>query len=255
MRATGLRLAIRLSRREVRRRPWRTLLVALLVAGPVAGMTVAVVLVRTDQLTPLEEWRLSYGGADAVVGRGSDEGATLAGRDLPPGSRVVRYQSDYRLIRTAEGRRASGEVTNLPVADPLVAETTRITGRAPAGPSEVLLSAKTAGKLRVAVGSTLDLDRPVDATLTVVGTANAVSETTWSSSIPTSPSRSGPAGTPAGTSSSTFPTMSRRSRPRPGPARPPPPWLPVWSGRSGRSRRSGRGPIPSGGAGSPGRWC
>ena len=42
------RLASRLARREVRRRPGRTLLVLFLVAVPVFGMTVGSVLVRTS---------------------------------------------------------------------------------------------------------------------------------------------------------------------------------------------------------------
>ena len=41
------RFASRLARREVRRRPGRTLLVVLLIAVPVFGMTVGSVLVRT----------------------------------------------------------------------------------------------------------------------------------------------------------------------------------------------------------------
>lgn len=169
MSAGGLRLAARLARREVSRRPWRTLLVAMLVAGPVAGMTVAVVAIRTSQLTSLEAWRLENGGADAVLGSEDREGAPNTAASVPPGSRLVSYQSDYRLLRTAGGRRVSGEISDLPVTDPLLAGTIGITGRAPALPSEVLLSPGAARKLGVGVGDTLDLDRPIDATVTVVG--------------------------------------------------------------------------------------
>src|SRR6185437_1376746 len=42
------RFALRLARREVRRRPGRTLLVMLLVAVPVLGMSVVMVFVRTN---------------------------------------------------------------------------------------------------------------------------------------------------------------------------------------------------------------
>ena len=48
-----VRLPLRLARREVRRRPGRTALVALLVALPVTGMAMAVILIRTDAETPL----------------------------------------------------------------------------------------------------------------------------------------------------------------------------------------------------------
>ena len=63
----GFRLALRLARREILRRPGRTLLVALLVALPVASMTVAVVMVRTQHETPVQLWQQQNGNADAAV--------------------------------------------------------------------------------------------------------------------------------------------------------------------------------------------
>ena len=179
MSLTSLRLSARLARREVVHRPWRTLLVALLVAGPVAGMTVAVTLIRTDQLSPLEEWRLSYGTADALLGNApgaggppekvEGEAGSVPAPHLPLGGRVISYRSDWRLVNTAGGRRLSAEVSNLPLSDPLIAPTVSISGRAPANSSEVLLSPRAAATLGVGLGDTIDLQRPVDALVTVVG--------------------------------------------------------------------------------------
>jgi putative ABC transport system permease protein len=84
-------LAARLARREVVRRPWRTLLVALLIALPVAGMTAAVVLFRTDSLTPQQEWRLHYGNTDALIP--ALESAT------PGPTRCLRYLSSRPAVR------------------------------------------------------------------------------------------------------------------------------------------------------------
>ena len=63
---TRVRLPLRLARREVRRRPGRTALVALLVALPVAGMAMAVTLIRTDADSPRQLWERQYGQADAA---------------------------------------------------------------------------------------------------------------------------------------------------------------------------------------------
>ncbi len=132
-------------------------------------MTVAVVAIRTTQLTALQEWRLENGGADAVLYSEDREGAPFTAASLPPGTRLVSYQSDYRLISTAGGRRVSAEVSNLALSDPLIAATSDIAGRVPSQASEVLLSPMTAKALKVGIGGSVDLDRPLDATVTVVG--------------------------------------------------------------------------------------
>ena len=61
------RLAARLARREVRRRPLRSLLVVLLIAVPVFAITVADVLVVSQQTHgPAEGFRREYGDANLV---------------------------------------------------------------------------------------------------------------------------------------------------------------------------------------------
>ena len=80
----GFRLATRLARREVVRRPGRTMLVALLVAVPVMCMAVAAVPVRTDDLTALQDFRLHFGDrADITV----SDLRPLTPDVLPPGAR------------------------------------------------------------------------------------------------------------------------------------------------------------------------
>src|SRR6478672_5296279 len=100
--AVGARLATRLSRREVRRRPGRTLLVALLVAMPVAGMLVADVMVRTEHETPLQLWRGQFGMADAIVMRGTTPNGPSRVAALLAKSRTVGgwYYFEARVLRT-----------------------------------------------------------------------------------------------------------------------------------------------------------
>ncbi|MDQ1445097.1 MAG: putative transport system permease protein [Acidimicrobiaceae bacterium] len=163
----GARLAARLARREVRRRPWRSALVALLVAGPVAGMTAATVLVRTNHLTAMQEWRFNSGQADAVL-------PARAAGDLPPGSRAVPFETDYPLLRTAAGDRVRAQVTSMPLADPMAKGVFSLrSGRGRVGPGEVVLSSHAAHRLHVRLHDVLHVERPVAQDLTVVGVGEA----------------------------------------------------------------------------------
>lgn len=174
---SALRLAARLARRETRRRPWRSLLVSLLVAVPVAGMAIAAVWVRTDHQTGAESWQAQYGAADLYATPGASQGAAVepGGPSLdelfPAGTRTVTYRSEWgRVLRTAGGTRASAEITDLPLADPLAAPIMQVTsGRAPEQPGEVFLTRAVARRLGVGPGDTVELERPAPATWTVVG--------------------------------------------------------------------------------------
>jgi putative ABC transport system permease protein len=158
-----LRFAARLARREVARRPWRSALVAFLVAVPVATMAAGAVFVRTSALTEGQRWRLSNGGADALL-----QGPAI---ELPPGSRTVSFRQDHEaLIRTADGQRARGEISDQPLTDPMVARVMRVdAGRVPRDAGEAFLTHDIAGRLKVGVGDVLVLERPAPVTLTVVG--------------------------------------------------------------------------------------
>jgi putative ABC transport system permease protein len=174
----SLRLASRLARRETMRRPWRTLLVALLVAMPVAGMAVAAVWVRTDRVTPLESWRHEFGNADMYSSPASspstapgEEPRPLLSTLLPDGARVVSQRTAYqRLLRTTDGRRTPVEITDLPMTDPMAAPIMQVVrGRAPQRADEVFLTRAVAKDLGVKVGDVLHLVRPAAVEWTVVG--------------------------------------------------------------------------------------
>ena len=190
-------LPLRLARREVLRRPGRTVLVALLVALPVAAMAGAVTLIRSDRVTPAQEWAANAGTADATFA-GSNGAVPVAStvptlepsaapsadgavgalapnvadvvRALPAGARTVTIASAYPRVRTADHRhRADVDLTDQPLGDPLTAGILDLLhGRAPAGPGEIALAPGVARRLGVHLGSTLALDEPA-LRLSVVG--------------------------------------------------------------------------------------
>lgn len=168
---SSLRLPWRLAQREVRRRPGRTVLVALLVALPVAGMAIAVTVIRTDHRTPLEKWEESFGKAEGVVyPTYGDDGVALPTPVLPAGSRGLVVTSSFQRFRTADHQhRADVQLTDRPLDDPMTTGMLDVrSGRAPAAASEIALAPRVARDLGVAVGDDLVLDRPA-LRLTVVG--------------------------------------------------------------------------------------
>lgn len=178
--AVGFRLATRLARREVLRRPGRTLLVAMLVAMPVAGMLVADVLVRTEHETPLQLWRSQYGMADAVVSytnappTGPSRVATLLAK-----SRIVAgtYYVDGRLLRTVDSRLSNLTIESLPMSDPITHGIVQMmSGRPPAGGNEVFLTRVAARQLGVRAGDTLRLARPARHSFLVTGVGEMASD-------------------------------------------------------------------------------
>lgn len=177
--ATALRLAARLARREVRRRPGRTVLVALLVALPVAGMTMAAGFVRTEQRDAATLWMHDWGrttdvgftswpsDAYASPENAADPDAVLA--TLPPGSRTTTWRNSSTGVRTTGKLRSSADVTDIP-SHPIAADLFQVMeGRLPSAPGEVFLARDIAEDLAVAVGDSIDLERPYKATWTVVG--------------------------------------------------------------------------------------
>jgi putative ABC transport system permease protein len=162
----GFRLATRLARREIIRRPGRTLLVALLIALPVAGMTVAAVAVRTDHATPAQRWQAQHGQADAVAYAIRGVVAKI------PGSRVVKGPAyvEGRVLRTTDSRRSVTTIETLDMTDPMTRGIVQVlSGRVPTKVDEVLLSQAAARELGVKAGDSLHLVRPVRHTLHVTG--------------------------------------------------------------------------------------
>ncbi|MEO8697470.1 MAG: FtsX-like permease family protein, partial [Acidimicrobiales bacterium] len=161
-------LSARLARREVQRRPWRTLLVALLIAVPVAGMTVAAVFARSDRLSAQAAWQLANGNADAVVQSQSENAETVV---IPPGSTtVVARTAFFRLVRTTAGNRTRAVVSDLTSREPIVEGIVSLDeGRMPTADGEVVLSSAAARDLGAHVGDTLELTRPATRTMLVTG--------------------------------------------------------------------------------------
>ncbi|MEO5841749.1 MAG: FtsX-like permease family protein, partial [Acidimicrobiales bacterium] len=161
-------LSARLARREVQRRPWRTLLVALLIAIPVAGMTVAAVFARSDRLSAADSWQLNNGQADAVL---QNEGGGTSTVTIPPGSTTAVGRAAYfQLIRTTDGGRTRAYMSDLAVNDPILAGIITLDdGRLPTTDGEVLLSASAAGDLGARLGDTIELTRPTTRTVVVTG--------------------------------------------------------------------------------------
>jgi putative ABC transport system permease protein len=175
-------VAIRLARREVVRRPWRSLMVMLLVIGPVVILTGLAVMVRTQE-RPLDDvFTHAWGDADIVTSAmdvigdpGSVPPIPTGGStalDLPAGSERLDFREATIRIKTADAQREWARVTDLAVDHAMVGSTVdEVTGRMPAGDDEVLISSVLADRLGLSVGDTLALSRPVESELTIVGTA------------------------------------------------------------------------------------
>ncbi|MFK7919581.1 MAG: FtsX-like permease family protein [Ilumatobacter sp.] len=160
-------VASRLARREVRRRPGRTILVMLLVALPVIAMASASAIGRTlsDANTNRFEW--TSGQADL----------TWSSRSGPVPSLPAGSQStDVLTAFSALASEVDGEVTtisanlidvdlSLPVTEGIVDV---VDGVAPVGGAEVLLSTGIARDLGVRLGDTVRFVRP-DSQRRVVG--------------------------------------------------------------------------------------
>ncbi|MFE6511712.1 FtsX-like permease family protein [Nocardioides sp. NPDC057767] len=165
----GWRLALRIGQREARRAKWRSLLVILMIALPVAGVTAIAVTYKTYDVNTVEglDRRLGAEAAARVdaqspapVRQGIDpdqasqwldetgtEPLDAAGLRAVVGDRPVLSIDDYGLdVRTDKGVAwASGLRTDL--SDPLAAGLTRLTdGRLPQGPDEVVVNAALAAR-------------------------------------------------------------------------------------------------------------
>ena len=179
------RFALRLARREVRRRPGRTLLVMLLIAVPVCGMTVVTVLVRTNTDSVTEGFARQFGAADLVddtasiarAGTGGAGASTQAA--FPAGTRTVSfYESDVQGLVGVDGTARLSQVVDLDLSDPIAHGTVLLrSGRFPSRAGEALLSPKLARAFGVNVGDTLRLAQP-KWTETIVGIG--VRSSNWS---------------------------------------------------------------------------
>jgi putative ABC transport system permease protein len=150
-------------------------LVALLVAAPVAAMLVGGVLVRTEHIGPLERWRSVNGQADVVVQSGIRSASAMsAGPALRSllAHHAVRMETDLssQVLRTVGGHRSELTFAIVPMDDPLTRGMFVMTaGRAPVAPDDVFLTRTAARDLNVRVGEELRLAAPTRDTFRVTG--------------------------------------------------------------------------------------
>ncbi len=168
------RLASRLARREVRRRPGRTLLVLFLVAVPVFGMAVGSVLVRTYDAAddPVTRWWRP--DTDIVVEQRLDDAVAISD-SIPSGaevSSVVRV--DSAPIVNADGTVLHDVALEDPGSNAASCAVTVTDGRLPRS-GEVWLSSPLANRLGVEVGDAVTLTHPAG-TWTVAGTGRVESD-------------------------------------------------------------------------------
>ena len=169
------RLSARLARREIRRRPWRTVLVVLLIGVPVAGMVVGDAGYRSSQLSDDQS---HYFGTAA--GRITASGLTSEEQvdDLLPADVSTLWGGEaffLPLRSTADPDTiVNVDLSTLDMADPMAAGIARPTeGRLPTAPDEVFLNDRVADLFGVGVGDTLELVRPAQRFEVVgIGTAD-----------------------------------------------------------------------------------
>jgi putative ABC transport system permease protein len=175
------RFASRLARREVRRRPGRTALAALLIAVPVVAMTIGSVLARTNARDWAADFERDYGDTDiAINGYGYANSGPTAGdsgvTSLAAGSDVRDYVFTPTAVTSATAdvrdRTAWVRFGNMSFDDPGAVAGIEITaGRAP-GAGEVLLDPDVADRWGLDVGDQLELARPTGSwTVAALGTA------------------------------------------------------------------------------------
>lgn len=170
-RAGRWRTSARLARREMRRRPSRTVLAVLLIAVPVAAMVCADVAYRGDRLPP--DRGLTYGAADAraILGADAADARDEIVAQLPTGTRSLWSEFVYAPLRSVAdpGTLVDTTVVRRNAGDPLTeGMVRRLEGRLPVAADEVVLDPSLATAFGVGVGDLLSLVRPSQ-TFTVVG--------------------------------------------------------------------------------------
>ena len=193
----GWRVAARIARREVRRRPARTALVVALIALPVAGVTFQSIMSRTTTPTAAERRASTFGQADDLVtetaselSRDADDFAAAIAPAYPDGSRIVAFLEGEDGVTRSDGHLEGVQYSDHPLDDPLLEGTTRLTeGRAPRSADEVAVSAEVLDQADAAIGDRIELVLLGEATVTgvIVDTDYAQSPIVVGTAPPTSP--------------------------------------------------------------------
>jgi putative ABC transport system permease protein len=142
VRIGGWLSAARLARRELLAHRWRTVLLATLVALPLAGVTLAVVAIRSTTWTQADARTALLGGADDVVDLDDSADPAWFRREVaaayPDEARVVVYSAAPDGVEGSDGHLHGVEVTDQPLDDPLFEGTIELVdGRPPRTPGEV----------------------------------------------------------------------------------------------------------------------
>jgi len=157
------RLAARLAHREIRRRPWRTLLVVLLVAVPVAALTVADTAYRSDHLSMDDRQFGRFAERLDLSGVPADFTTDDVARQLPGVEPVETGFSFFAPLRN-EARSdqvVSAQIITFDTSTSAAEGMLRlIDGRTPSGDDEVLLAPSVADQFGVDRGDTFTLARP-----------------------------------------------------------------------------------------------
>ncbi|HEV2784513.1 MAG TPA: hypothetical protein VGX25_34445, partial [Actinophytocola sp.] len=195
---SGWRIALRIAWREARRAKGRAALVAALITLPVAALSFAAVSYDSFELTPGEQADRLMGGAQAVItwpyggpveqepdrlfafpvgGTGPPAEPSLDRllALLPAGATAIPDQHGALTMRTAAGTGTISART-LDYTDPLAAGILRqLSGRAPAGADEVVLTPAASSRLGVGDGGAIHL-ADGSRTFRVVGTVEEPDE-------------------------------------------------------------------------------
>jgi putative ABC transport system permease protein len=179
------KFAARLARREVRRRPGRTILVMLLIAVPVIGMTLGSIVFRTTQNDEAASFAREFGTADLAVSSYDTQdwfsSTSPLGDDapqLPSGSTTLTYASSSTYVRAEVNGEITStyvELSDIDLTNPIATDTVEVRrGRIPTATGEVLLGRDVAKRFGVDVGDSLRMVRP-DLQLKVVGIGRDIS--------------------------------------------------------------------------------
>jgi len=182
MGARAWRPLLRLAARDALRHRGRSVLVLVMIALPVLGVTAADVVIHTADVSGTEAVSRRIGAADASVsfpgggqvwqnadpehGFASNGEAVADGVDAPlaikrvlgPGVRIVERNAGSVRLRTPKGL-AEVEATRADLADPLMAGLfQRVDGRIPAKPDEVAVNDALRDRMHLEVGGTVELE-------------------------------------------------------------------------------------------------
>ena len=181
-RARTWRPLLRLAAREALRSRGRSVLVLVMIALPVLGVTAADVVIRTADVSGTEAISRRIGAADAAVTfltngevwqtADPDDGAASSGEPLSgglgataaitqalgPGVRTLERHAGSVRVRTPKGL-SDVEATELDLTDPLAQGLFhRVEGRVPTKPDEIAINASLRDHLRLAIGGSVELE-------------------------------------------------------------------------------------------------